>query len=171
MYILSRSSVECMEDAESNTNGLDLGLIPTASTLDSWEDCGPYRRPGPRAGAHLWLPTPPQPVEDRLDRRGLPRTPIRGCREDRSWAPASPLGGGDRRGPGRRWGWRRHRFRSTTAGIMSSSRHARTCSGHPCGRPSGAVEGDARNKSGHDGKACPGPVEGGRSGRPVSNPS
>ena len=84
------------------------GGTPAASTSDSWEDCGPYRRPGPRAGAHLWLSTPPQPVENRLSRRGLLRTPIRGCREDRSWAPA--------RGPGRRWGWHRHRFRSTTAG-------------------------------------------------------
>ena len=32
-----------------------------------------------------------------------------------------------------------------------SYRHARTCSGHPCGRAAEAVEGDARNKSGHDG--------------------
>ena len=31
-----------------------------------------------------------------------------------------------------------------------SSRHARTCSGHPCGRPAEAVERDTRNKSGHD---------------------
>ncbi len=30
-------------------------------------------------------------------------------------------------------------------------RHARACSGHPCGRAAEAVEGDARNKSGHDG--------------------
>ena len=31
-------------------------------------------------------------------------------------------------------------------------RHARTCSGHPCGRAAEAVEVDARNKSGHDEK-------------------
>ena len=31
-------------------------------------------------------------------------------------------------------------------------RHARTCSGHPCGRAAETVEGDARNKSGHDGE-------------------
>ena len=35
----------------------------------------------------------PQPVENRADRRG--------CRENRGRAPASPLGGGDGRGPGR----------------------------------------------------------------------
>ena len=47
-------------------------------------------------------------------------------------------------------------------GLMSSSRHARTCSGHPCGRSVKVVERDARNKSGHDGR--------GRSFRRASKP-
>ena len=42
-----------------------------------------------------------------------------------------------------------------------SYRHTRTCSGYPCGCPVEAMAGDARNKSGHDGEACPEPVEGG----------
>ncbi len=33
--------------------------------------------------------------------------------------------------------------------VMPSYRHARTCSGHPCGRRDGP-DGDARNKSGYD---------------------
>ena len=56
----------------------------------------PIRHPGLRAGVHPWLSMPPQPVESKLNRWGLPRTPIRGCRQDRGWAPA--------RGPGRRLG-------------------------------------------------------------------
>ncbi len=42
----------------------------------------------------------------------------------------------------------------------ASPRHARTCSGHPCGRAAEAVEVDARNKSGHDGEGRSGMTEG-----------
>ncbi len=56
----------------------------------------PYRRPGPRAGAQprFWR---------QLRQSSLPST---GCGGGASqgWTPASPLGGEDRRGPGRRYG-------------------------------------------------------------------
>ena len=82
-------------------------LIPTALTSDSWEDCGPYRRPGPRSGA--------QPRSWRqFQQSSLPST---GCSGGASqgWAPA--------RGPGRRWRRLRHRFRSTTAGITPGEKY------------------------------------------------
>ena len=46
-------------------------------------------------------------------------------------------------------------------------RHARTCSGHPCGRAAEAVEGDARNKSGHDGEGRSGMMEREQTGEAV----
>ncbi len=45
-----------------------------------------------------------------------------------------------------------------------SHRHTRTCSGYPYGRPTEAVAGDTRNKSGYDERTCLEPVEGGRPG-------
>ena len=82
----------------------------------------PTRRPGPRAGAQLR-----SSLQPRIGVRGRPRrlslfsTGCGGVGSQR-WAPASPLGGGDRRGPGRRWERLRHRFRSTTVGIRPSFR-------------------------------------------------
>ena len=53
-----------------------------------------YESGSPRAGVHPWTPMPPQPVENRPNRRG--------CRENRGWTPAR--GAGVTKGSGTRRG-------------------------------------------------------------------
>ena len=83
--------------------------VPAVSTSDSREGCLRYRRPSPRSRDTSAALTAAPIGGERLIRRGLPRTAIRGYREHRGWAPA--------RGPGQRRGRLRHGLQSITVGI------------------------------------------------------